>query len=329
MVRRQNNKPRLVPRLVQRTERRVEREEKMKRKAAAVVIATAIFLSGCGSSGVSKKETEVQPTTEHIYVDTLQTATNATQFWKSAPTYLPIVKYEDIISGEFEGKYVLIDGVVKSVDQGFPSSDSLNLKVLFKKQNGRYYEQPYYWLHQTDAPYYDDFSSSGARGDIVRMCLNVGSTFYMSDVIGLHNTGESVDMSSVNIETEKVTEVQTDAQISSNPFLSNPESTGIVKSGSGDIIGYYSYISMARSEFDSVTPEEYQEFCDHVQSQGSARNWYSVLFDDGTALLFPGCNTAIGTIGHQDGEGSVSDAISYVQLQDGKIVITDAQQGGE
>ena len=66
---------------------------------------------------------------------------------------------------------------------------------------------------------------------------------------------EEAEKYNVNIETEKVTEVQTDAQISSNPFLSNPESTGIVKSGSGDIIGYYSYISMARSEFDSVTPE--------------------------------------------------------------------------
>lgn len=301
----------------------------MKRKIAAVVIAAAIFLSGCGSSSALKKETEVQPTTEHIYVDTLQTATNATQFWKNAPTYLPIVKYEDIISGEFEGKYVLIDGVTQSVEKGFPSSDSLNLDVLFKKPNNRYFEQYYYWLHQTDAPYYDDFSNSGTQGDVVRMCLKAGSTFYTSDVIGLHKTGESVDMSSVNIETEKITEVQASAQVSANPFLSKPESSGIVKSGSGDIIGYYSYISMSRSEFDSVTPDQYQEFCDHVQSQASVRNWYSILFDDGTALLFPGCNTAIGTIGHQDGSGSVSDAISYVQLQNGQIVITNAGQAGE
>jgi len=302
----------------------------MKRKAALIVIAAALLLSGCGnSSSFMKKETEIQPTTEHIYVDALQEASNASQFWKDAPSYLPIVKYEDILSGEFSGKYVLIDGVVKSVQKEFPASDSLNMNILFIKPNNKYYEQPYYWLHQSDAPAYDDFSSTGERGDVVRMCLHVGTTFYMSDVIGIHKTGETVDMSSVQVETEKQTDKETDIQVSLNPFLSKPESSGKVTSGSGDVIGYYSYISMSKSEFDSVTPEQYQEFCEHVQLQSSVMNWYSVLFDDGTALLFPGCNTAIGTIGHQDGSGSVNDAISYVQLQDGQIVITDAHQGGE
>jgi len=74
----------LVPRLTKGRKRKAQREEKeMKRKAALIVIAAALLLSGCGnSSSFMKKETEIQPTTEHIYVDALQEASNASQFWK-------------------------------------------------------------------------------------------------------------------------------------------------------------------------------------------------------------------------------------------------------
>lgn len=298
----------------------------MKRRVVLALIAAACVLTGC-----SGKEAEKQPSTEHLYVHELKETENTSSFWKAAPDYLPLVKYSDIESGEFDSCYVLMDGITRSVDDdGVVKS----IAILFETGENKYQEAKFNWTDGgMDEPTFDDFTNDGDSKQTVRICVcPKNGSLENTQLIAIRGTGDTVDVDFYKVEIsepERPWEKVTEKPETGNLFLDAQEQSGIVYSGSGNIIGQYKYISVPRSSFDSATADQYSEFCEHVESLSKIANWYAVNFDDGTALVFFGCNTSIGTIGHQDGTGTVSDAISNVQLQNGQIVITDAQQGGE
>ncbi len=302
-------------------------------KNERMIVVLSACLCGLSLAGCGHKTKMHEPTTEHKLVASPRGADSIEAFWGKATLDLPLVKYEDIRSGEFDNCCVLIDGIL--ADMSLADKDETvgesHVKILFELQDGNYHSEDFSWINNVDFPEYDDFTENGKIKDIVRICAQVKNHALSTyEVYGLAATGEKskINLDDVVIETEtewiQPETISTEKELTGNPLLDAEEHSGSVKSGTGERIGVYRYINIPKSEFDAVSDEQYAEFCNYVMSLSDTTNWYTVNFDDGTAILYAGCSAYSGTLGHQDGEGSVSDAIGYITYENGSYVYEDA-----
>ena len=301
----------------------------------AIIGVCCLFLAGC-----THKTKMYEPSTEHKLVSGLREAKDTDVFWGKVTLDLPLVKYEDVRSGEFDGYWILIDGIFTDIswEKKDKSSGGVDFTVLFELEDGNYHQEQFSWYINVDFPFFDDFTEKGKVKDIVRLCAKIKDhAISKHDVYGLAATGEKakIDLKNVIIATEtewippetvKEEDIPliTEKPLTGNPLLDAEEHTGRVTSGTGEFLGVYRYINIPKAEFDSISDEQYGEFCDYVNSLSDSTNWYTVNFEDGTAVLYAGCFAYSGIHGHQDGEGSVSDAIGYISYEDKHYVYEDA-----
>lgn len=309
-------------------------------KSKCILHAISICMCGVLLSGCTHKTKMYEPSTEHKQVYGLRDADTTELFWGKASLDLPLIKYEDVRSGEFDGCWILIDGILAemSLEDKEKTAGFGDLKILFELHDGNYHQEDFSWMYDVDFPRFDDFTEKGKVKDIVRLCAKVKNhALSKHDVYGLAATGEraKINLDDVIIETEtewippETTKNEDDYLITEKPLTGNPlldadEHTGSVKSGTGAFLGVYRYISIPKADFDSVSEEQYGEFCDYVMSLSDSTNWYTINFEDGTAILYAGCFAYSGILGHQDGEGSVSDAIGYITYENGHYEYEDA-----
>lgn len=106
------------------------------------------------------------------------------------------------------------------------------------------------------------------------------------------------------------------ASLSSNPLLNPPLVTKVVLSGSGANIGTCAYIQTSKSAFESITLDQYKEFINERVS--TKYNWVSIIFNDGTGILFSGSTPGIGQYGLVDNDGSLKTLYGNITLSTAK-----------
>lgn len=79
-------------------------------------------------------------------------------------------------------------------------------------------------------------------------------------------------------------------------------------SGSGNVIGHRAYVELDSELFDGITADEFNEFVNTVVASAGedGADYFSVQFDDGNGIIFPGCMTMTFSYGPMDDEGTVS-----------------------
>ena len=306
-------------------------------KSKWIIFIVAISVTGFALAGCTHKTRMYEPSTEHKHVTGLREADTTDLFWGKATLDLPLVKYEDVRSGEFDDCWILIDGILADISMDDKGRGPTYMNVLFELQDGNFHSEEYTMSNGLFFLEFDDFSEKGKIKDKVRMCIKVKDhSLSKGYLYGLAATGQKskIDLGSVIIETETewippettMTEsAETEKPLTGNPLLDAEEYSGLVKSGAGEILGVYRYKNISRAAFDAVPEDQYDEFCQYVMSLSDTTNWYTVNFDDGTAILYAACAAYAGTIGHQDGEGSISDAIGYITYEDGSYVYENAE----
>lgn len=88
-----------------------------------------------------------------------------------------------------------------------------------------------------------------------------------------------------------------------------------VKSGSGDVIGQRAYISVLKSQLSDLTAENFAEFSETVVKD-SGYNYFTIKCDDGTGIVFTGCNVVLIDYGFLDDDMMASDIVGYIKLND-------------
>lgn len=89
--------------------------------------------------------------------------------------------------------------------------------------------------------------------------------------------------------------------------------TGDVKSGTGDTIGEYAYVSTLKSKLKEITVENFAEFAETVV-QDSGYNWFTIKCDDGTGICFPGSMYFVGDYGKIDADGSILESYGTITI---------------
>lgn len=84
-------------------------------------------------------------------------------------------------------------------------------------------------------------------------------------------------------------------------------------------IGTYAYIEMDRSELDGLSDDQWIEIFAAVD--GMDYNYFSIICEDGTGAVFPGCSF-VASVGEMDDTGSIVKTEKELMCPDGKLTIT-------
>ena len=135
-----------------------------------------------------------------------------------------------------------------------------------------------------------------------------------------------VESSSTSIETvsaEAMSETPSEETLippetaSSNILLNAEVKTADVTNGTGtDKIGTRAYIEVSKSDLSSISDSDYADFID-TAVKDSGNNWFSIICDDGTGIIFTGSSAEIADYGKMDTEGRVTEVIGYIVLRSG------------
>lgn len=100
--------------------------------------------------------------------------------------------------------------------------------------------------------------------------------------------------------------------------------TGDVKSGSGDVIGEYAYVSTLKSKLKEITAENFAEFAETVV-QNSGYNWFTIKCDDGTGIMFSGADILIPIYGTLGDDLSISETLGLIEYTESGYVYNPAE----
>lgn len=103
--------------------------------------------------------------------------------------------------------------------------------------------------------------------------------------------------------------------VDDNPLTACPLNVGDVESGSGEKIGEYAYIEIAKVQLEAVTMEDYKTFAETVVKD-SGYNWVAIICDDGTGICFPGSMYYVAQYGKQDTDGGILEVIGTITLDE-------------
>lgn len=85
-----------------------------------------------------------------------------------------------------------------------------------------------------------------------------------------------------------------------------------VFNGTGtDVIGKRAYVILPKEDLKSITEQDYSDFL-NTKVKGQQYNWFSIICDDGTGIVFAGSFAGLGTYGKIDSEGCITEAIGNI-----------------
>lgn len=88
-------------------------------------------------------------------------------------------------------------------------------------------------------------------------------------------------------------------------------------------IGTYAYIEMDRSELDGLSDDQWVEIFETVD--GMNYNYFSIICEDGTGAVFPGCSFT-ASVGKMDDKGAIVEAEKEMVCPDGKLTVEKANE---
>lgn len=113
-----------------------------------------------------------------------------------------------------------------------------------------------------------------------------------------------------------------------NSILGYPVHFADVTNGFGtDTIGERAYIEIPKNKLKNMSEEEYSDLCTYVE--GLDNNWFTVVCDDGTGLVFTGCSSIIVTYGQLDDSGRIDVGIGDILNSGDSITYTESQTDSE
>lgn len=86
-----------------------------------------------------------------------------------------------------------------------------------------------------------------------------------------------------------------------------------VLNGSGNaVIGERAEIIVSKASIKELSPEEFNDFLENEIS-GSGYNWFTIDFNDGTGIVFTGCDIELPIFGKIGDEGMLQETIGYIE----------------
>ncbi len=311
-------------------------------KILVLAVSMALTLTACGDSNSDSANTENTAS----YCAELPSFSSEKKFWSYADTNVPIVTLSDIATENYNSSYVLIDSVILgSFCEKSTYSDGytrIECRPAFASGSGAYAEK-YFYLAPSLCPrflYGTDCAMEMRKNDLIRWCLflNENGTFSESSVVGVKKIGTESDP--VIAETEASTETDPGLSVaqpetenhvqesdSADSRLQNATIfTADVSSGIGNnIVGQRAYIIFPKSELQQITESGYALFLSE-RVKDSGYNWFSIICDDGTGIVFNNSFTGLGTYGKMDSDGSVYEVIGYITATESGYVYEAANE---
>lgn len=117
-------------------------------------------------------------------------------------------------------------------------------------------------------------------------------------------------------EAETSATSETESQSEPNILLNAKVKTEDVKNGSKtEVIGTRAYIKVAKTDLENVSSDDFSAFCDYVKT--CDYNWFTISCDDGTGIVFHGCDVTIIQYGELDDIGRSANTLGFIRLKDG------------
>ena len=89
-----------------------------------------------------------------------------------------------------------------------------------------------------------------------------------------------------------------------------------VTNGNGtDAIGQRAYIVIPKEVLSQISENGYATFLEN-KIKNSGYNWFSIICDDGTGIVFSNSFTGLGTYGELDDEGCVTTPLGYISASE-------------
>lgn len=124
-------------------------------------------------------------------------------------------------------------------------------------------------------------------------------------------------------EAETSAASETESQSESNILLNAKVKTEEVKNGSGtDTVGTRAYVKVKKAALKNISKDDFSAFCDYVKT--CDYNWFTVSCDDGTGIVFNGCDVSIIQYGELDDTGRSDKTLGYIRLRDGAYSYEEA-----
>lgn len=99
-----------------------------------------------------------------------------------------------------------------------------------------------------------------------------------------------------------------------NVFLLAPVKIGAVMNGiKTEKLGEYASIEIKKADAKSASADDFKQFVDTRISQ-SGYNWWSIIFEDGTAIVFPASQAISANYGAVDYEGTITTVYGDIIL---------------
>ena len=106
---------------------------------------------------------------------------------------------------------------------------------------------------------------------------------------------------------------------SNNNAILNPDNIKIntVMNGLGTKpIGTRAELTVDKDSVKNLSDQDFDSFIE-TEIAGKEYNWFTIMFNDGTGIIFTGCDTTLPVYGKVDKEGMLEKPIGYIKrLQD-------------
>ncbi len=300
-----------------------------KRTVVALSLLLSLSLSGCGQKPVTSVDNP------DLRYTKMYTEYSDKEFWNDAYKKIPTVSMADIKSGNYDNSYVLFDAYYL-----YSEGNSI-ISVALPEGDGNFRSETFV---ASDHCYGYKTVDSLNQGHSVKLCLYIDDKAHINGYFyGLKDLGSQSEFDAAAFVKERQKEFEERRQasneaassaesetnkVSDNPLMNIDIQTENVWTGDkSKIIGARAFIQISKSEMENITPEQYIEFA-KSKIDGSGYNWFTIMFEDGTGIVFAGCYTPLADYGNLDSEGCIAEpgAIGYVEISGDTCSYTDASE---
>ena len=139
-------------------------------------------------------------------------------------------------------------------------------------------------------------------------------------------TGKRTGQAEVTQPTESDDyNVEPAAQPTGNILLDAEVQIADVMTGDGsEKIGEYAYITITREQAQALTEDEYTAFLSE-RVKGGGYNWFTVVLDDGTGVIYPGSGIYSGVYGQLAADKTVEKELGYITFDGEKVTYDKAE----
>lgn len=244
------------------------------------------------------------------------------ELWDYLESVYPIVTANDVGSGNYTGQYVIVDSVARNVTVS--SYDYVSCDMYFPSSNGDVTSKHWACFFGND-----DLKEYGCiSGQQYLANMQDDQSFRVCYRVNSDNSFGPMNMLAIKLLEDPAinTPENSNSADSTGGRLENATIfTADIFNGSGtEVIGQRAYIILPKSALKEITESEYSVFLDS-KVKDSGYNWFSIICDDGTGIVFNGCFTGVGTYGNMDQEGAVVEAIGYITLTENGYIYELAQ----